>query len=118
MEGGILVEHSHRLLASLVGFFSILIVFFTNKLKSKSVDHAHANIMAWSSLGMVILQGLLGGITVIYKLPTVVSTSHLALSMVFFCAIIYFYHFWTWKIIKTESIELTDESKSSTIESG
>jgi protoheme IX farnesyltransferase len=112
MEGGILVEHSHRLLASLVGFFSILIVFFTNKLKTTSEEHSHANVMAWASLGMVILQGLLGGITVIYKLPTVVSTSHLALSMVFFCAIIYFYHFWTWKVLKNEPVELTEETKN------
>ena len=111
MEGGILIEHSHRLLATLVGFFSILIVFFTNKLKNTSEKHSHANIVAWASLGMVILQGILGGITVIYKLPTVVSTSHLALSMVFFCAIIYFYHYWTFNILKTEPVVLTDETK-------
>lgn len=112
MEGGILIEHSHRLLASLVGLFSIVIVFFTHRLKNKSEEHSHANILAWSSLGLVILQGCLGGITVMYKLPTVVSTSHLALSMVFFCAIIYFYQFWTWKIMVEEPVVLTGETKT------
>ncbi|MBK23630.1 MAG: protoheme IX farnesyltransferase [Halobacteriovorax sp.] len=111
MEGGILIEHSHRLLATLVGIFSIFIVFFTHKARNISKENSHANIVAWASLGTVILQGLLGGITVIYKLPTVVSTSHLALSMIFFCLIIYFYHYWTWKVLKEEPIVLTDETK-------
>lgn len=111
MEGGILIEHSHRLLATLVGMFSIAIVFFTHRSRKDSEANSHANLWAWGSLGMVILQGILGGITVIYKLPTIVSTTHLALSMIFFCTIIYFYHYWTWNVLREEPYQLSEETK-------
>ena len=44
MEGGILAEHSHRLLASLVGFFSILIVFFAVLNRSKFIHILYRTI--------------------------------------------------------------------------
>ncbi len=37
------------------------------------------------ALVAVILQGLLGGITVLYFLPTAVSVSHAGLAEIFFC---------------------------------
>lgn len=89
MKGGVLVEHSHRMLASLVGFLTILIVFFTRKTPNISTKLKR---MTWVALVMVILQGLLGGLTVIYKLPTFVSTSHLALSMIYFLTLIWIHH--------------------------
>ena len=36
------------------------------------------------AVGLVVFQGLLGGITVIYKLPPEVSTTHLGVSFAFF----------------------------------
>jgi len=89
MEGGILIEHSHRLLASFVGFLTILMVVFSRKLKT-----SNHNVYTYSPLALlfVIVQGILGGITVIYKLPTIVSTTHLALSMIFFLTLIYLHH--------------------------
>ncbi len=89
MEGGILIEHSHRLMGALVGFLTILISFFSFKnFGSKS------RIFKFSlfSLLLVIVQGTLGGLTVIYKLPTVISTMHLGLSMIFFASIVYILH--------------------------
>jgi cytochrome c oxidase assembly protein subunit 15 len=38
-----------------------------------------------TALGTVVVQGLLGGITVLYLLPTAVSTAHAALAEIFFC---------------------------------
>lgn len=92
MEGGILIEHSHRLLASLVGFFCILQVVFTYKNRLQSADHHHIFKVAVVSLLLVIGQGVLGGITVIYRLPTIVSTTHLGVSLIFFSLIIYLHH--------------------------
>ncbi|MFZ8934138.1 MAG: COX15/CtaA family protein, partial [Bacteriovoracaceae bacterium] len=90
MEGGILIEHSHRLLASFVGFLTILMVVFSRKLKStKNIVYTYSPL----ALLFVIVQGILGGITVIYKLPTIVSTTHLGLSMVFFLTLIYLHHY-------------------------
>ena len=91
MEGGILIEHSHRLLASVVGFLTILLVFFSYK-NLKGSEHAKTRKFSVYLLLMVIMQGVLGGLTVIYRLPTLVSTSHLGLSMIYFCSLIYFHH--------------------------
>lgn len=92
MEGGILIEHSHRLLASLVGFLTILLTYFTYKKKKDSEAHFENYKLAALSLFMVIAQGILGGITVKYRLPTIVSTSHLTLSMIYFCTLILLHH--------------------------
>ncbi|RLA65287.1 MAG: protoheme IX farnesyltransferase [Epsilonproteobacteria bacterium] len=89
MEGGILIEHGHRLLGSLVGFLTIMMVLIANKDKKEKPFVFKLTILA---LIMVIIQGILGGITVIYKLPTIVSTAHLGLSIIFFCTLILINH--------------------------
>ena len=81
-----MIEHSHRLLASLVGFLTILLCVFTFLYKRELFK-----LSCWA-LFLVILQGILGGITVILKLPTIVSTLHLALSMFYFSFILYIHH--------------------------
>ncbi len=87
MEGGILFEHSHRLLGSLVGLLTILITLLAYRSKNRKLFK-----LALLILMMVITQGVLGGLTVIYKLPTIVSTTHLTLSMIFLCTQIYIFH--------------------------
>lgn len=92
MEGGILIEHGHRLTASLVGFLTVLIAFFSWKSRKISVTHASLFRLSLLALFLVIIQGALGGLTVIYKLPTIVSTSHLGLAMIFFLSLIKINH--------------------------
>ncbi len=84
MKGGVLIEHSHRLLASLVGLLTILL-FALSCRKSQS-DRGLTKICGLA-LALVIFQGLLGGLTVIYQLPTAVSTAHLGTSMLFLSTI-------------------------------
>jgi protoheme IX farnesyltransferase len=88
MEGGVLIEHSHRMLASLVGFLTIIISFLLYK-KEKGNPLRKWGFIA---LIMVIVQGILGGLTVIFKLPSLVSTFHLGLSMIYFATLVYIYH--------------------------
>ncbi len=92
MKGGVLIEHSHRLLASLVGFMTILLVYFSAKERKKSEEHLKLFRLSFLALILVVLQGILGGITVLYRLPTIVSTSHLGLSMAYFLVIILIQH--------------------------
>jgi protoheme IX farnesyltransferase len=92
MEGAILIEHGHRLLASLVGFITICIVYLARKQKNKSQKHLHLFKASLLALFVVIAQGVLGGITVIYKLPTIVSTTHLGTSLIYFSILIYIQH--------------------------
>ena len=82
MVGGVLYEHGHRLAAMTVGFLQIaLTVLLLRRTAMKG--------LAWLLLGAVVLQGLLGAITVQYKLPWFVSTGHLLLGMSYFATLIY-----------------------------
>ncbi len=115
MEGGVLIEHSHRLLGALVGFLSILISFFSYK------KYGQSRIFKFSLFGLalVVFQGVLGGLTVIYKLPTIVSTAHLATSMIVFGVFIYLYHLvQTSETAKALAADFADaESKTESFES-
>jgi len=79
--GGILYEHGHRLIASAVGLLTIVL----------SVWIWRADARRWmtrlgvTALVAVVLQGILGGITVLFFLPTPISTAHAALAEIFFC---------------------------------
>jgi cytochrome c oxidase assembly protein subunit 15 len=79
--GGIFYEHGHRLIASSVGFLTILLAVWLWRSDTR-------RWMKWlgvTALGAVILQGLLGGLTVLFFLPAPISTAHAALAEIFFC---------------------------------
>lgn len=79
MEGGVLYEHSHRLLGALVGLCAIGLVYSSSKLKTKQ-----PKLFTFSAitLGVIIFQGVLGGATVLLRLSPLVSTAHLATSQI------------------------------------
>ncbi len=82
MVGGVFYEHGHRLAAMTVGLLQIVLtVLLLRRTPMKR--------LAFLLLGMVILQGALGAITVKYKLPWFVSTAHLLLGMSYFATLIY-----------------------------
>ena len=79
--GGIFYEHGHRLIASTVGMLTIGLVVFPG-----AVERAPGSVASgWIALGVVILQGVLGGMTVIFLLPDAISISHAGLAQIFFC---------------------------------
>jgi cytochrome c oxidase assembly protein subunit 15 len=79
--GGIRYEHSHRLIASTVGFLTIILAFWTWRVEPR----AWVRKLGFTALGAVILQGALGGITVLLFLPPAVSIGHAGLAQIFFC---------------------------------
>jgi heme a synthase len=81
MVGGIFYEHGHRMVATLVGFFVLVQAFWLQKSEPKST----VRVLGWLALTAVIIQGLLGGLTVLFLLPTAVSVSHATLAEIFFC---------------------------------
>jgi len=88
MQGGVLIEHSHRLLASLVGICTIALLALLVRRGGVTGERD----LVWlgsGALGLVIVQGVLGGLTVIFRLPTWTSTAHLAVSMLFFLTVLY-----------------------------
>lgn len=87
MEGEILVEHSHRLLATLVGLLTCAIVAVSWVTARRERDRRLRNL-AIGALLLVVAQGVLGGVTVLLRLPTWTSTAHLGVSLAFFCLLI------------------------------
>jgi protoheme IX farnesyltransferase len=81
MVGGVFYEHGHRLVASAVGFLVLIAAIWA------AYTRAHSTVrrLAFLSLGLVIFQGLLGGLTVLMRLPTAVSVAHGTVAQVFFC---------------------------------
>jgi cytochrome c oxidase assembly protein subunit 15 len=81
MVGGIFYEHSHRMIASTVGFLTIVLAAWTWRIEPRR----SVRWLGVAALGAVILQGLLGGLTVLLLLPPAVSIGHAALAQLFFC---------------------------------
>ena len=87
MEGGVLVEHSHRLAAGTVVLLTLVLATVTTL--SRDPAHRPLRRVAWLAVTLVFIQALLGGITVKLRLPTPVSTAHTATSLLFFMTTLY-----------------------------
>ncbi len=104
MVGGILYEHGHRMVASIVGFLTVILALWLWLKEPR-------RWVKWFGLGAlmaVVAQGVLGGITVLFLLPTPVSVFHACLAQGFFCMTICLAMFTSKEWLhaeKTESIE-------------
>ena len=79
--GGIWYEHVHRLIGATVGFLTIVLCAW---LWLSSLPR-RVKWFGTVALVAVCIQGLLGGLTVRYMLPTWISVAHAGLAEVFFC---------------------------------
>lgn len=84
MVGGILFEHGHRLVAGAVAVLTLLQAILYFKLETRR----SVRVVAYLALFAVILQALLGGLTVILRLPPQVSIAHACLAQIFFCLVV------------------------------
>lgn len=83
MVGGILYEHSHRMIASLVGLLTIVLAIWL----WRSEPRAWVRRVGYGALALVIVQGIFGGITVLFYLPSPVSVAHATMAQIFFATI-------------------------------
>jgi cytochrome c oxidase assembly protein subunit 15 len=81
MIGGIFYEHGHRMIAATVGFLVVIQAIWLQLRERKRF----LRILGWWSLGAVVAQGLLGGLTVKLLLPKSVSIAHAGLAEIFLC---------------------------------
>jgi heme a synthase len=79
--GGIFYEHSHRLIASTVGFLIMVLAFWLWRVEPR----AWVRRLGFLALAAVITQGILGGITVLWYLPDAISIAHASLAEIVFC---------------------------------
>ena len=81
MVGGILYEHSHRLIASVVGILIVALAVWLWRAEPRR----WVRTLGYIALAAVITQGILGGITVLWFLPDPVSIAHASLAEIVFC---------------------------------
>jgi heme a synthase len=81
MVGGIFYEHTHRLIASTVGFLIVVLAVWMWRAEPR----AWVRRLGYIALGAVITQGILGGITVLWYLPDPISIAHASLAEIVFC---------------------------------
>ena len=81
LVGGVRFEHTHRMIAQFVGFLTIILAIWT----WRSDRRRWMKYLGVAALGLVIAQGMLGGLTVLLYLPPAISSAHAALAQTFFC---------------------------------
>jgi cytochrome c oxidase assembly protein subunit 15 len=81
MVGGVKFEHGHRMVAEFVGLLTIVLAVWTWRTEKRR----WMRYLGLGALATVIMQGILGGITVLFYLPPAVSSAHAAVAQTFFC---------------------------------
>ncbi|MBI3048191.1 MAG: heme A synthase [Acidobacteria bacterium] len=79
--GGIFYEHSHRLIASGVGMLIIVLAVWLWRAEPRR----WVRRLGYLALAAVVMQGILGGITVLWFLPDPISIAHAGLAQIVFC---------------------------------
>lgn len=78
--GGIFYEHTHRLMASLIGLLTLLLTAALLRYESRR----WLKTLGLVSLLLVCIQGTLGGLTVLMQLPAFISVLHGVIGQAFF----------------------------------
>lgn len=80
MVGGVFYEHGHRMIATLVGLLILGLAIWLKLIEPRR----WVRVLGYVALGAVIVQGVLGGITVLMFLPPPVSIAHGVLAQLLF----------------------------------
>jgi heme a synthase len=81
MEGGVLYEHGHRMIAGAVAIMTLLMAIWA----WRSERRRFVRNLALIAFVLVICQAVLGGLTVLLLLPLGIAVSHAATAQAFFC---------------------------------
>ncbi|MBZ0253451.1 MAG: COX15/CtaA family protein, partial [Candidatus Methylomirabilis sp.] len=80
MVGGIFYEHGHRMVATAVGLLTVVLAAWLWVRE----ERLWVRRLGLAALGLVVAQGVLGGLTVLLLLPAPVSSAHATLGQTFF----------------------------------
>ena len=84
MVGNVRFEHGHRMIAATVGLLTIVLALWLQR----SAASRTVRRLGWLATVAVVLQGTLGGLTVLLLLPTGISVAHACLGQTFFCIVV------------------------------
>jgi cytochrome c oxidase assembly protein subunit 15 len=79
MVGGILYEHGHRMIAATVGLLTMILALWLWRREAR----AWVKRLGLLAVAAVVIQGVLGGITVLLLLPAPVSVAHACIAQAF-----------------------------------
>ncbi len=80
MVGGVKYEHGHRMIAGTVGLLTIILAAWLWRKEPRR----WVRRLGGAAVLTMIAQAILGGITVLYYLPVVISVGHATLAQIFF----------------------------------
>jgi cytochrome c oxidase assembly protein subunit 15 len=83
LSGGLRYEHVHRIWGATVGALAVVLAIWTWRADSRP----RVRGLGVAAVALVIVQGLLGGLTVVLNLPPPVSIAHAFLAQTFFCVV-------------------------------
>jgi cytochrome c oxidase assembly protein subunit 15 len=81
MVGGVRYEHGHRMVATTVGILTVILAVWL----ARREPRRWVRRLGWLAVATVVAQGVLGGLTVLFLLPTAISVAHACLAQTFFC---------------------------------
>jgi cytochrome c oxidase assembly protein subunit 15 len=84
MTGGVFFEHGHRMIAGIVGLMTFGLAIWVWRVEKRR----WVQWLAAAAAAGIVLQALLGGITVLYGLPPIISIGHAVLGQTVFCLIV------------------------------
>jgi len=82
--GGVFWEHSHRLIASAAGLFTVIAAVWVWRVDRRPVVRR----LAIAASAVVVIQGVFGGLTVLNALPVWASSTHGTLAQIYLSAVV------------------------------
>jgi len=106
MIGGVKFEHGHRMIAEFVGLLTIVVAVWTWMVDKRRWMRG----LTLAAVAGVVVQGVLGGLTVLNLLPPAISTAHATAGQTMFCvlAVIAVFTSRSWLEEPKEKIALKD----------
>jgi len=84
MVGGVFYEHGHRMVATTVGILTVVLAVWL----ARREPRRWVRRLGLLAVAAIVAQGVLGGLTVLFLLPTPVSVAHACLAQLFFCLVV------------------------------
>ncbi len=84
LQGGVLFEYSHRVVAGLVSILTLALMLWAIMCEPRR----WVRVLAIVAFALVIGQAILGGITVLFLIPLPIAMAHTATANAFFCIVV------------------------------
>ncbi len=83
-QGGIRFEFGHRVVAGFVVIVTLILTAWAMRVERRR----WVRNTALAAFGLIIVQAVLGGITVLFELPLAIAVTHAATAQAFFCVMV------------------------------